>query len=384
MSGTSFIAGDIAGVAIVTDRVGKTGVVSGIPINDLTDLSAGLAASLVTDADAFYAPGIANVLQFLQLALAADDDGFFVPIIGPPVQQTLLPALVADGDTFPTSGIGFPPQTIFPALWTDPTIFYVPVMGWGLLPPLYTDQDIFYVTAIAYPLLPALVTDSDSFLVPVIGIGTRTLLPPLVVDTDAFFSLFVTLVGLPGGPLQKLKAPPKITDNDVIFAPRMSMVTGVVVDVDIIRAPVVVAQSNLLPGLVPDADTIAVITANIFNRLQPAPLLSDDAVYIPLITMILQPALKVDGDGILSVNVGWKLFGQPLIDVEFFPAAGVRTYNELLPEVWRDEETIDTYPFFLQQVQGGIPVLPREGVLTGSIKQTAKLTGSITKRRLVA
>ena len=82
--------------------------------------------------------------------------------------------------------------------------------------------------------------------------------------------------------------------------------------------------------------------------------------------------------------MGWKLFGQPLIDVEFFPAAGVRTYNELLPEVWRDEETIDTYPFFLQQVQGGIPVLPREGVLTGSIKQKAKLTGSITKRRLVA
>lgn len=353
-----FIHAD-TGVAFITDGSGAVSLAVGVPLDDFTVLQATLTPGLVSDADVFYAPVIAAIDRVLQAPLVADGDALFVSVVG---TQSFLS----------------------PSLWVDVTVFYVPTLGWGLLPALYTDQDIFNQASTAFPLLPPLVADSDSFPAPVIGIGVRTLSPLLVADTDVFFSLFVTLVGLPGGPLQKLRSPPKILDNDVIYAFTSSKMTGLVVDVDVVRAPAVMAVSNVLPGLVSDADTIAAVAANIFNRLQPAPLSPDDAVFTPLITMILQPAFVTSGDGILSTNVGWKLFGQLLVDVEFFPAAGIRTYNELLPEVWKDEETIDTYPFFLQQVAGGIPVLPREGVLTGSIKQKTKLTGSITKRRLVA
>lgn len=338
MSGTTFILSD--DVAIVTDGSGKTSAVSGVPINDLTVLTSTLVSLLVVDSDTFPATAIGFPAQSLLSSLVTDTDTFQSPAITQ--AQVLQAALVTDADTIPAT-----------------TVTYIPMLS------------------------PALFAADDAFFAAAVSTGSRTLSPPLVTDTDTFLSLFVTLVGVPGGPQQKLKPPPKIQDNDVIFAPRMSIVTGVVFDSDVVRAPVVTALADILPGLVTDSDTVITGTDIAYsNRLRPALVPADDNTgYSSLVSMILQPELKLDGDGILAADVGWQVIADFTEDVDVVFSTDAYSFYPLYPELWADEETIDTYPFFVQALSGGVPVAPREGVLKGSIKRPPQLIGSITTKR---
>lgn len=310
------------GAALVTDRSGKTSISAGVPIDDFTVLELAMAAGLVADEDSFFASSI-------ELSTPT---------------FTLAPALVVDDDAIAAV-----------------TVLYLPI------------------------LRPAPVAVDDAFSVPTIVAlpgPSRTLGPPQVTAPDVFYSLFVTNVGLGGGPQQKLRPPPKIQDNDIIYAPSTSKHTGLVLDTEAINTPVVLARADLGFALVTEADVIhapGVINAYTMQALR---VLDPDTVYSTLITQVLEPALLASDDDIPAADVGWHLFsdGEYLDEDTIFPVHA-QALNELLPELWFDEETIDTYPFFVQSVEGGIPQKPREGVLKGSIKQPPKLIGSITTKR---
>lgn len=382
---SAYILSGAPGLVIIGDATGAVSAFLGFPTS-IELSSQTLTASLHTDSDSISDPQVGSIGS-LTAPLVVSDDAFYGPtaLVG---SVSLLPALLADSDDFFAGSIGAPPQVLTAALYTDSDTFYAPRQTFILDPWGFIDEYAFvvervYAPAIGQIVLPSRVTDSDTVHAPnVRNVFTQTLLPSSFSDTDTFLSLFVTLVGLPGGPLQKLKPPPKIQDNDVIFAFTSSRMSALVTDNDIIRAPVITALSNVLPGLVTDSDTVlAGADIGSSSRMSTALLVDDDAIYGSLISMILEPALKVDGDGILAADVGWQVIADFTDDVESIYSVDAYAFYPLYPEVWYDEETIDTYPFFVQQVQGGVPVPPREGVLTGSIRQPPQLTGSITKRR---
>lgn len=357
MSGT-FLLGDIPGQAvIVTDGHGNIGVVSGTPIT--IDLMQAVLAGLVTDSDEFYAPAALSI-------------------------AFLAPALYDDADTTFHSAL---PSMLTAALISDSDIFHVPATGRGLLPDLVTDSDTILAPAATTPLIisPPLFVSDDALFAPTLVPGSKTLAPSRITDTDSFFfPWYVTLVGGTGGPLQKLRPPPKIQDIDTIYAARLSSTTGLVIDIDIIRTPVVTPSSSGVGAFVSDADTIFDASAAAIAFLLPAPLADEDAFYEPVLARVLKPELLASDDDIPAADVGWQVIAEFTADEDAIFSVDAYAFYPLYPEVWFDEEHIDTYPFFVQAVTGGIPEQPREGVLTGSIKRKPVLTGSIARRRLVA
>ena len=350
------------GAAFVTDFDGTVSLTPGVPSETATVLEAGLAAVFVPDDDSTFAPSI-SFDQFVLPLLVTDDETIHAP--ARTSSATLTAGLVTDDDAFPVPIIGIP-RFLLPALVAADDAIPAP----GLVN-LWT-------------LLPALVASDDAFHAPAVTTGSVTVRPPLITAADTYPGPFVTLVGVGGGPQQKLKSPPKHQDTDTIYAPMLSQVPGLVVDADVIRAPVVVARADLVPVLVTDADTDAVLAATIVNAytMRAVFVPHDDSTYSHFLSMIVQPELLANDDELGAADVGWQVIAEFTTDEEHaFSIAEVQAYNELLPEPWMDEEHIDTYPFFVQALSGGVPVLPREGVLRGSIKTKVSLVGSITTRR---
>jgi hypothetical protein len=206
---------------------------------------------------------------------------------------------------------------------------------------LVTDSETFYAPGVTASnlLLPLLIASDDAFHAPTLAAGAVTFLPTLVSDADAFYA-------------------PGIANTSQFLQPAAGA------DTDTFYAPSIVAQQIpeqvLQPGLVAADDVI--VTASVSGRNE------------------LQPALLVDPDDIATVNAGWRLFGQLLVDVDLIRSPHVETLTYLLPETINDEtESVDNYPFFIQGVTGGIPVPPPSGVLTGSISHK-RLTGSLGHR----
>jgi hypothetical protein len=83
-----------------------------------------------------------------------------------------------------------------------------------------------------------------------------------------------------------------------------------------------------------------------------------------------------------AADVGWRLFvEEPVTDADtIYSDTGIRPYNDVKPDTWFDEESIEGYPFKVQSVTGGIPAPPREG-LTGSLSSRRRLTGSLAQPR---
>src|SRR5262249_46751176 len=128
-----------------------------------------------------------------------------------------------------------------------------------------------------------------------------------------------------------------VTDSDTIYSP--ARLTG-----------------RLQPGPVADSDAIASVTVDNRNTLRPALVSDADSVFAFRTTHILQPPVTASDDTVPAADGGWKLFvDAPVTDAD--AAYGVFRIDRTVPvDTWFDEETIDTYPFFLQRLEGGVPV----------------------------
>lgn len=343
----------------------KTWVIANVGTENAGPNIVGATTALFVDADAFYAPTIVAIAP----------------------TRTLTPGLVTDSETFYAPAI----TMIFlaPSLWTDvdstfaPTVLRAEILAAGLV----TDADtIAAPTATYVPVLrPALVATDDTFFSPSFTTGQRTLQPTRVLDTDSIRSPFATPVG--GGPEQVLKSPNKghmpEDVGDIIFSPSLSKMTGLVVDQDIIRAPVVLATASMTAAFVNEADTIFASTVLSGYFVRPALVVADDVIPGALITQVIQPGLVAADDNIPAADVGWQViarFTDDMADQEAIFSVDAYAFYPLYPDVWFDEESIETYPFFVQAIEGGVPQRPTAGVLTGSLKRPVTLTGSIRGR----
>lgn len=235
----------------------------------------------------------------------------------------------------------------------------------------------------------ALETALASYLIGVPGVAH-------VTGPDGTVSLAPGIPIIGTAPLSTAIAAALVDDSDAVFAsavvPEAALQAAAIAADDNVFAADVGRVSHgkqtLQPLVVvaaPDSIYTPLGVDIVLLTLRPATVASDDAVSSFVTTLFLQPTLMTsagNGDGILRSDVGWHLFGQLLIDADFVPTARAETLAYIVPDLFKDEEHVDTYPFFLQQLTGGIPEQPRAGVLTGSIKQSVKLTGSIAQPRL--
>lgn len=229
---------------------------------------------------------------------------------------------------------------------------------------LFTDADVILPPAIAAPgaqaLSPALVDDAETLYGILVTPGSVTLVAPLYTDAETIYSVPSITADAPGHGLQRLR-PDAIGDAEAIYAAAIG--------------------ASLKPSLVPSDDIVPAIPSVAAARGS-AFIPADDAVYPLTITLFVQPQRVVDVDAIPAADVGWQVIASFTTDADaVYAAHDVFAYNDVLPEVLAEDDVIDTYPFFVQGVTGGIPVPRPPGVLTGSLRPPLKvLTGSIKRQ----
>lgn len=402
----SYIVG-FPGLVVVTDPVaGKVSVVAGLPVADLSPLQT-LTQALLTDADVFLAPIVTGAsgdqyalpgavasddsvlaptltaLWSLSPALYSDADAIFSSTVA--LDQLLLPALYADSDTIfaPTAAVGA--QTILLSLVSDAETFYAPNLSASrtLQPARVTDAETFFdpnVVAVGAPrtLLPSRVIDAETFYAPTLSFFVRTLLPSKVNDSETVYPAYSIDTAKP--PKQQTLRPGRVGDLDTIYAARFPRTPQLFVDLDVIFAPIAIIFYPLTAAFVASDDVFP--SPFVAMQAEMALVSDHEAIYRPTFSLLLVPELVVDEEAIPAADVGWQVIAEFTDDVDALYDVEVLAFYPLQPEVWLDEETVDTYPFFLQQLTGGIPV-PKPIGLTGSLSQRRQLTGSLdTRRRL--
>lgn len=213
-------------------------------------------------------------------------------------------------------------------------------------------------------LLAGLVSDGETFYAPAIANLNQFIEPALVAADDAIYA---------PSPARVVQPIELLLDLDSLFQP---------VTVERLQKP---KEQRLRPERFGEGDGFYATTAELKNReMRPALVASDDVLSLNFTTTrFAQAPLTLDADAVPAADVGRQVIAETTTDVDaIYSDISIKLYNDMLPEVWFDEEHIDTYPFFLQQLSGGVPVPPREGVLTGSIVRRVSLTGSIARRRL--
>ena len=267
------------------------------------------------------------------MALVENDDQVFAATRYIP-PQTLSPDRHVDDETVRTAAIAHISPVLLALVVDDDSIpAAAATQVWGFQPAFYNPND-------------------DAAFSPTVTTGSITVSAPLVTSPEIFYTTFVTLVGLGGGPLQKLKPPPKHQDNDVIYAFTSSRMSGLVTDLDVIRAPIVC-------GVCYCADGVGRRRRMSSQRRKSSPRTrcglrwcqSDDASYDALFSMVLQPALFASDDEIPAADVGWKVIAEITTDVDEIYSVDAYAFYPLYPDVWMDEEHVDTYPFFVQSAR---------------------------------
>jgi hypothetical protein len=174
-------------------------------------------------------------------------------------------------------------------------------------------------------VLPSLVTDADTFYPPVILVPTQTLVPQLVAADDAFFNTSI-FGDAPGHGLQRLRPARDQRRRDHLAA---------------------AIGASVKPSLVA-ADDLVIPAASISAARGPALVTDIDAVYAFTTTRFVQPGFVSDADTIAAADVGWQVIAEFTSDAdEHFPYRW-DAYNDVLPNVWLDEENVEGYPFFIQ------------------------------------
>jgi hypothetical protein len=331
------------GAAFVKDPIsGVVSLTSGVPISTQMFPPSSILGVLVTDTDTVYAPVAVQDRFLAPTNRVLDTDTIHLPtVVRPGATQTLTPASRhLDADTFYIHDVHGEGSLLL-VLFNDTDVFYIPAIANVIkgkakqeltVTVTLTNDDVIYPASMRTGTLsPLAVTDADVVYAPVFTVGPVSLLPQRVTDTDIFVEPFVG----------KVLQPQVVASDDNVYAPTM---TGRYV----IHAPTAV--------------------------------IDQDVFYTSLFSMIVQPPLAANDDNIPVADVGWQVITEftPRDDAVY--AVEVKAYNELLPEEFADEEHIDTYPFFVQAVSGGIPVEAPPDVLKGNVKKQA-LTGNIKTRQ---
>jgi hypothetical protein len=385
----TFILGDIPGQAvIVTDAVGNIGVVSGLAINDISDLRSLLFTDLVTDSDSFPVPAVSATASLLP-ALVTDADAIYAAIVGAAAIPLAAP-FYTDSDTIFVPTVVPGAVSVIAAFVDDQDIIEQPILvdlTRFVLPNQrhFDDEPIFAPTVTAFGatqhLLPPFWTDVTFIHLPSVAtVGApRTLLPSKVNDTETVYPAYSIDAAKPPKE-QRLRAP-RTNDLDTIYSARFPLTpTLPFVDADIIYAVILDIYYPLTAAFVTSNDVI--YSPFIAMQALPALVANDDVIYGAEISLFLVPELLADEEDIPFADVGWQVIAEFTDDAdEIFPI-NVLAYNDLLPETWLDEEHIDTYPFFVQSIEGGIQVPKPPGILTGSVIPIRRtLTGSVTPTR---
>jgi hypothetical protein len=356
------------GIAVITANDGvSVSVVPGLPATDVSASAVQTAnvTALYTDTDTFASPTIAvGPAPQILLPGLVDPGDIYGGATAALAIQYLTPSKVDDTDTvFAPSG--FILQALLPQRVTDTDTFLIHnvTATSSLLVVLFNDTDVFYLHDIRIQAIKKgkqsldvnSVVPSDDVIYPPTNLTGR-LQPPLWDDPES-----VKIPTLTTGPVNIITGP--VPSDDVIypsFVGRYLQPAVAVVSDDVVYPPTVTTRSNLLPAPVTDTETF----------------------YRPLISYIVQPPRWIDVDGIPIANVGWKVFASFTDPDDTLYTSVAKNWNYIRPLDWLDEETIDTYPFFIQGVQGGTPVPPPPNVLTGSFGRPKK-TGSLKKQLLL-
>jgi hypothetical protein len=275
--------------------------------------------------------------------------------------QALSAGLVADADAVyaPTaSAIASVGAPAFQLNAFQSNAFQV-ALSVTLTASLFSDAEVFYAPLISRFVLPALVTDTDTITSSTIALSTQLLAPALLASDDAVYPAGTALGGF--------ALPLLYVDGDIL--PATTVTAGAVSLAPVaIASDDTIASASVLPGAV---------------SLQPMFLADSDTIPAAVVGSIvdaLSPILLVDQDDVPAANVGYRLYGQLLVDADLVLSPQAKTIAYLSPDVFMEEDVIDTYPFFIQAVTGGIPVPPPSGVLTGSISYPRRMTGTLDRR----
>jgi hypothetical protein len=188
----SYIISGLGLVIVSEDGTRNISAVPGFPTQTSPSQAAGSSA-LYTDADIFYAPGIANLDRYLQAAFVTDTDTIYPTVAVP----HLLPARVSDSDIVYAADIqrisGKPKQTLDAGKVTDSDAIFAPnvenirltLQPQGVVPA----DDAVYAFTTVLSAQPALVPADD--VVPSADVGWRLFVNAPVTDADQVFGFAV-------------------------------------------------------------------------------------------------------------------------------------------------------------------------------------------------
>ena len=197
-----------------------------------------------------------------------------------------------------------------------------------------------------------------------------------MLDTEAVYPAYSIDTAKP--PKEIRLRPGRVTEADIVYAFSTGVRPPRWLDVDVIYATIFDIFYPLTAAFVAGDDAIP--SPFMAMAAQPALVAADDAIYGGVLSLFLVPELLADADEVPAADVGWQVEASFTDDADAIYGPDVLAIYELLPDIYLDEESIETYPFFLQQLTGGIPQ-PKPIGLTGSLSQRRRLTGSIDSRR---
>lgn len=273
---TSYIIGDFAGIAFVTDAVRTFTLAPGIPVTEEAIPTQTLLPSLITDTDNFYSATVVNTNSAAS-SLYIDTDTFHAPTITAGA-VIFAPSLVVDADTFyvPSISTGIAPTTLLPIFYVDVDTFYAP----KLIIPIF--------------LAPSLVTDADIISAPNLGIDNR------YIDVDIFYSFRSSAIVIPIWYRESDTIyPVSLVSRTTLFPPAFSAD-------DVFYVPIT-GDRTLLPPFINADVVISLPVLARFNALLPPLVSATDVFFVPTIlrsTITLRPSRVIDPDIFLSPIVG--------------------------------------------------------------------------------
>jgi hypothetical protein len=199
-------------ISIPTVTPQRATVLPGLPVDTDAFYSPGGGQGItgVSDvtlgADTVFAPS-ANIGPLFPVVSVVDPDIFLVPGV---LAGLLTASIVIDADTFFAPGF---PVTLGGAFVSDTGAIFAPTAAQGLSPDVFSDADAFYVPVFSTSdsLPPGIVVDVDTVLAPTIIPGAVTALPGFINADDVVPVTSITVTAVLSASF--------VTDSDVVYAP---------------------------------------------------------------------------------------------------------------------------------------------------------------------
>jgi hypothetical protein len=250
--------------------------------------SQNLSPPLLVDADALYAPTVANVDQYVSLSLLTRPNYLYYPVISggeievseyvghsratplrtrgrfvPPfsVNVVVRTAIVAAATQNVTLTLLIDPDTpypptlsatanVTPALLTDPDTLYAPVVTTtrNVTMTLFTDADNLYAPVVGWGIAPPLLTDPDTLYVPSVGRGAVNVSHVKFTNTSNLYAPVVTAAGAQNVSHTKFTNTNNLYAPTVLAAAVQTINPALLIDPDTLYPPHL-AYPQILPPL---------------------------------------------------------------------------------------------------------------------------------------